>query len=1456
MRNPPNQFSPQSPRAALRARLAGVAALLALAAGLSPLKADIVVKTISGGENPVNYTSSAGSINSSNIYSQYNQPYASALDAQGNLYVADRNNHEIRKLASPTNAAGRTTTYINLTNKSPVSVAIDAVSNIYVLTLEDTALRKYAVGANGAVTGMVLSNHLASVPSAMVLARDGSFNVYVALTNGSIYSISPLGASAQLTTASVHFKKPTGLAWMPSGFLAVSDAGNNSIWWFYPDGKSSPILLAGQNSATGGFADGDPSVAMLNQPAGLAASGTGLLIVADRGNNRVRAVYPDGSITNLYGTDSSQWTGDYPGWLDSSEGTPEADQPASVTISPDGIIYVTELAYHLIRTVTGTGLSSIIPPPSTPSFSPSCGYFVGPVTITVYNSIGAVYYTKNGDEPAPATATYVPTPGGVGTFTWNDSTLDLSAIKIKAFYGTNSSATISGGKCGTTPPTFSPMSGFFPNGTIITVYNTAGVVLYTVDGSEPVINGAATFYLPTTNGVGYIAWTNRLHDLGYLRIKSVNGIDSASQSVTVRGIPLSVTTPVFYPNCGYYPTPETIVVTNAVGEVHYTTDGSDPTLDSPMVVMVQSGGVSIGSFVWSDTVDNLGMLSVRAFIGETNYSPTVRGQAFCIPQTPVFTPTCGYFPNGRDIIVSAPYGNVYYTTNGQTPGTNSIPLPTTGGIGVIHWTNSLHDLSWLQIKAFNGSASSDTASGEPCPVTAPTFGPMCGYFTNCVDIFVTNAAGEVHYTVDGTTPTLASPMVVITNGVGVIHWCDQNHDLSSLQLRSFSGPDDYSVTVSGQICEPTVPIFGPMSGYYPDGIGIIATNLIGTVHYTSDGGTPTIDSPAATRLANGRQLIPWADALHDLSFLRLISFAGGNSSSVASGVSSPANEVGFTQDYYAGPGSTAIIPLVMNLRPGVLVRTLLLSVDITPGSPNTNLISTEIQARRPKPSDFIPVLRPVSGGALGSGDYQMGTNALVQSGMTRLLISVTSTNAGFVVQDHAVVALICVPLPVAPMGSSWQLAVSHVSATTDGRTSLPLNIMPACNLIVSNVSYIVGNVVPTAWYNGAGAFGDGTLKGSDINAIYYASTGVIVPFNDLVNSASPDPRRKFCDVFDAMDVYPAPNGDGKISFMDSQTILARYWGLDTNVWERTWSAAGTRVSTRIESQPILMAAAALKSQINGNVWLCQARVSSDTLTNVNPGDLCSFPVYVDLLPGCQLAGMQFVASVHSENGAPDADGAQFEPDYAVPQALAGNSPNDVVRVYPMVPSASFSPSLQGRAHLGDVVFQVPQTARPGQAYTVRFSALDGAADLRTPYAFESFPATAWVQSPALRPPAQISDEWKINFFGSTTNSLADDSADPDGDGLSNLAEYIAGTDPTNAQSSLRFLIPSSVNNSGVTLDWLSAPSKSYWVEWSPSLPGTNWTALTNMTGNGAIEQFIDGNAGARARYYRLRVQAP
>ena len=81
--------------------------------------------------------------------------------------------------------------------------------------------------------------------------------------------------------------------------------------------------------------------------------------------------------------------------------------------------------------------------------------------------------------------------------------------------------------------------------------------------------------------------------------------------------------------------------------------------------------------------------------------------------------------------------------------------------------------------------------------------------------------------------------------------------------------------------------------------------------------------------------------------------------------------------------------------------------------------------------------------------------------------------------------------------------------------------------------------------------------------------------------------------------------------------------------------------------------------------------------------------------------------------------------------------------------------------------------------------MDGAADLNTPYQFEV--CRTGLGEARLRAAAAISsDEWRAFFFGSVTNSLAADNVDADGDGMANWQEYLAGTNPTNAQSRLQF----------------------------------------------------------------------
>jgi Tol biopolymer transport system component len=89
----------------------------------------------------------------------------------------------------------------------------------------------------------------------------------------------------------------------------------------------------------------------------------------------------------------------------------------------------------------------------------------------------------------------------------------------------------------------------------------------------------------------------------------------------------------------------------------------------------------------------------------------------------------------------------------------------------------------------------------------------------------------------------------------------------------------------------------------------------------------------------------------------------------------------------------------------------------------------------------------------------------------------------------------------------------------------------------------------------------------------------------------------------------------------------------------------------------------------------------------------------------------------------------------------------------------------------------------------------------------------------------IPDEWRAYYFGgtgTTTNSQSCATCDPDGDGMSNLQEFLAGTDPTNPSSVLSLQVTSVTSGGSITLSWPAVPGKIYSVQYTESLGAPDW----------------------------------
>jgi hypothetical protein len=117
----------------------------------------------------------------------------------------------------------------------------------------------------------------------------------------------------------------------------------------------------------------------------------------------------------------------------------------------------------------------------------------------------------------------------------------------------------------------------------------------------------------------------------------------------------------------------------------------------------------------------------------------------------------------------------------------------------------------------------------------------------------------------------------------------------------------------------------------------------------------------------------------------------------------------------------------------------------------------------------------------------------------------------------------------------------------------------------------------------------------------------------------------------------------------------------------------------------------------------------------------------------------------------------------------------------------------------------------------------------------------------------LPDAWETQYFGSTG---ANPGTDADGDGGSNLHEFLAGTNPTNAASAFRLLgVQQQANN--VRLDWTTVGSHSYVLQISTNL-ATGFVDLSPVipipgSAEGTTNYLHLGGASNPAAYYRVRL---
>ncbi len=276
-----------------------------------------------------------GSDNGQLLAATFRAPYGLAIDAAGDLLIADANNNLLRRVSDQTSTlAGKlgpldafgypqgslvdgaaTESYFN----RPRGLAIDAQGNIYVADSQNHAIRKLSQGKVRTLAG----------------------NGQAGYQNGQ--------------GASVRFNTPSGLAVGADGSLYVADTLNHVIRRISPTGIVS--TYAGIAASDGGYLDGDAATARFNEPAALAFTPAGELLVADAGNQLIRKISA-GQVSTFAGQFNPYPTDSYysPGALvDGSLGEARFNFPKGLAVADNGVVFVADTWNHALRAITLDG---------------------------------------------------------------------------------------------------------------------------------------------------------------------------------------------------------------------------------------------------------------------------------------------------------------------------------------------------------------------------------------------------------------------------------------------------------------------------------------------------------------------------------------------------------------------------------------------------------------------------------------------------------------------------------------------------------------------------------------------------------------------------------------------------------------------------------------------------------------------------------------------------------------------------------------------------------------------------------------------------------------------------------------------------------------------------------------------------------------------------------------------
>jgi len=447
---------------------------------------------------------------------QINGPLGVALDAAGDLFIAEYYGSRIREVSKGIiNTVAGTGAQFSGDNgaapsaqlASPGGIAVDASGNLFI---DDGTARLRKVAANGIIT-TVAGNGICcqggttgGVPATSTsvndgrVAVDGSGNLYITdffsavrkvSTNGIITTIAGNGTTGfagdggPATSAELGLS-PNGVAVDTSGNVFIADTGNNRIRKVSTTGIIT--TLAG-NGTAGLAGDGGPATAAeLSYPLGVAVDASGNVYIADTNNNSIRKVSPGGIITTLAGNGTGGFSGD--GGLAASA---QLNRPGGVAVDTHGNIFIADTDNSRVREVSSSGIITTVAGNGAGGFVGGYSGDCGPAASAQLSLPGDVAVDSSGnvyilDTDNNAVRRLQPTSKPTLVCAVADAASEglgpVSPGKIVVIYGTG---------LGSSPISYTaPANGIFGTqlaGTSVSVNGVAAPLIYTLPGQVSAI---------------------------------------------------------------------------------------------------------------------------------------------------------------------------------------------------------------------------------------------------------------------------------------------------------------------------------------------------------------------------------------------------------------------------------------------------------------------------------------------------------------------------------------------------------------------------------------------------------------------------------------------------------------------------------------------------------------------------------------------------------------------------------------------------------------------------------------------------------------------------------------------------------------------------------------------------------------------------------------------------------